>query len=340
MSLNGKYSSGKASEFDMSKPFKNFQLGVVKTVGKVQVSTDDEGAANRDRRFNSDTHAIRVRLIGAKYDNKISDDKLANCMPLLPRHVNLVPKEGEVVMVMVFGEDEKYGDRWYMGPLISSDDKLNKDTIDGTAMSNLANGITESAQELSKIPLARGVYEDPQNLVIEGRDNSDIIQRKGEILLRAGKFVLNDPLQFNSKNPAYIKIKTNVAVNNEEEQRSDILSVQNLVADKINLLTYGTPNSTGGTYNLTTVNKETGVAEYITDEEMDRIINSAHPVVFGDTLVEYLKLFRIALISHVHNGSGNPATDRTDKGSLSLKNFLDKAESLEKDMLSKNIRIN
>jgi hypothetical protein len=344
MSLNGKFSSGKASSFNKTSPFKNFQLATVIKVGKVPVSKDDKGAANRDRRFNADTHAIRVRIVGSKYDNGLTDFELPNCFPFLPRHINFVPKVGEVVMVMVMGEDEKFGDRWYTGPVISSDDKLNKDTIDGTAMSNLANGITQSSSEISFNPLANGVYENPQNVVIEGRDNTDLIQRSGEVLIRAGKFVSNNPLLFNATNPAYFQLKHNVIVKGDLSptliNETEYGSVSNIVANKINLLTYGTPTRNNETFNLTNVNENTKVADYITNDELNKIINTAHPAVFGDTLVEYLKLLREALTQHVHNGNGNEPTDRTDRGTLALNDFITKAKELEKKMLSDNIRIN
>ena len=48
-----------------------------------------------------------------------------------------------------------------------------------------------------------------------------------------------------------------------------------------------------------------------------------------------------ALFYHVHNGSGNAPTDLTVSGNKqALKLFKDKANVLEKSMLSKNIRIN
>ena len=89
---------------------------------------------------------------------------------------------------------------------------------------------------------------------------------------------------------------------------------------------------------LTSVKKGTNIAEYINDDKLEEILTDAHPLVFGDTLVAYLKLIRTALLNHVHNGSGNIACDITP--SIAVKDFSDKAEKLENAMLSKNIRIN
>ncbi len=333
--LSRKYSGGQSGSSNFKIPFKNVAIGVVKTVGKVQVRTNGDGDRRKDLRFNADRHAIRVRLIGAQYDNSISNAELPNCFPLLPKFLNIVPKENERVIVFIFGEDEKFADRFYIGPITSSEDKLNFDG-EVTSMANMLYGLTFPGVELSKIPKADGIYENPQNVVIEGRDNTDIIQRSGEVLIRAGKFVEGAPLIFNYNTPGFIQIKTNMSYKDDDDNTKNV-TVTNIVSDKINLLTYnGSPKFD----NLTIVNKDTRESEYINNETLQNILDDAHPLVFGDTLVEYLKLLKSAFVAHVHNGSGNPPTDRTDKGTEPLKDFIKKAKGLEKAMLSDNIRIN
>ena len=335
MALSRKFSGGKSGSSNFKTPFKNVAIGIVETVGKVQVSTDNDGDRNKDLRFNADRHAVRVRLIGAQYDNSISNAQLPNCFPLLPKHLNIVPKKRERVIVFIFGEDEKFSDRFYIGPITSSEDKLN---FDGeiTSMANMMYGLTFPGVEISNIAKADGIYENPQNVVIEGRDNTDIIQRSGEVLIRAGKFVEGAPLIFNYKTPGFIQIKTNMTYKDDSDNTKNV-TVTNIVSDKINLLTYnGAPKFD----NLTIVNKDTRESEYINNETLQDILDDAHPLVFGDTLVEYLKLLKAAFVGHVHNGCDNPPTDRTDKGTQVLNNFVKKAEQLEKAMLSNNIRIN
>ena len=333
-----KYSTGKENAFNSSKSFKNIQFGIVTTVGKVDVNSESEKNRAQDVRFNADEHAIRCRIIGSSFDNKYSDSELPNCFPLLPKHLNFVPKVNEVGLVFTFGEDERFNDRFYIGPLNSTPTKLNIDTIHTTALSNFSEGNTTPAAEISKIPSADGVYDNPQHVIIEGRNNTDIIQRDNEILIRSGKFVLNNPLVFNKRNPAYIQLKFNQDIIDADGQKKNV-SVNNIVANKINLLTY-----TGGNpefNDITNVNTDTREANYITDDQLNTILQTAHPLVFGDTLVQYLKLLKKALINHVHNGNGNKPTDRTDGGgSLPVEDFLKNAERLEKEMLSKNIRIN
>ena len=350
-----KYGSGKSMEPFKAESFKNIYIAPVIAVGKLRMS-DKELSENFNpedidkikkslERFNADEHSIKVALNGSKLDGNKEDYEyskkdtavLPNCFPLTPKHINLVPKIGELVLVIVQSSSERFNDRFYIGPIISSLTKLDKD-IDTTSLSNFSDGITDPTEEISKVPLARGIYENPQNLVIEGRNNTDIIQRDEEILLRSGKFITGNPLQFNSVNPGFIQIKSNFNIKIENSDQVKKVTVTNIVSDKINLLTYnGSPNLSAEN-GLTNVDKKTNVAEYINDDKLEEILNDAHPLVFGDTLVAYLKLIRTALLNHVHNGNGNIACDISP--SIALKDFTDKAEKLENAMLSKNIRIN
>ena len=348
---------------DGSRKFSsNIFISEVKHVGKITISdkelnnlTDKTGEPLTSekiktikkslKRYNADEYAVKIGIPGVTYDGSVENNAysnkdlifLPNSFPLIPKHINFIPKKGEMVLVMLQGINDMYDDRFYIGPITSSLTKLNYDPKI-TALSNFSIGITDATEEIDRIPLAKGVYEDPQNVTINGRGNTDIIQRNEEILLRCGKFVSNNPLQFNSVNPGFIQIKSdfNISIENSEETKK--VTVTNIVSEKINLLTYNGSPSLTSNKGLTSVKKGTNIAEYINDDKLEEILTDAHPLVFGDTLVAYLKLIRTALLNHVHNGSGHIACDITP--SIALKDFSDKAEKLENAMLSKNIRIN
>ena len=330
---------------------KNLHIAKVVLSGgpnKLPNLSNDKATQERTRRFNADEHAIKCVIFGSQYDGsgEIPDEYLPNCFPILPKHLNLVPGKEELVLIMTSSDDDKFGDRFYIGPIISSNTKLDKD-VSTSALANFQEGLTTPTEEISKVPQARGIYENPQNVVIEGRSNTDIIQRPSEVLIRSGKFEVNNPLKFNSTNPAFVQIKSNFSYSEPVEtgppSPAKDISVTNIVSDKINLLTHnGLPLSnnilTGG---LTKVNKETGVAEYIDDESLQEILSNAQPLVFGDTLLKYLKLMKNALLNHVHNKLGSEIpSDRSDLDIKGIADFKRDAENLEKTMLSKNIRIN
>jgi hypothetical protein len=79
----------------------------------------------------------------------------------------------------------------------------------------------------------------------------------------------------------------------------------------------------------------------ISEEEMLKILLTAHQVPYGDVLLTYLRLLKDAVLNHVHRGNGLVATDLTISGNKqSVAEFVKNATKLEDTMLSKNVRIN
>jgi hypothetical protein len=339
MSIDNKFATGQPSTANGNDfSFKNFQLAEVVTVGTVPVTQTDDAIKNKDLIFNADPYIIRCRIIGSNYDNTISNNALLpNCFPLIPKFTATIPKVGEYVLVFMFGSNERYSDRFYIGPIISNPTAYNKQTLINGATDGLSVGIYTPERDLSKIESVKGIYSeyDSNNTYsLNGRDNADIVFKPSEVLIRAGKFVENKPKEFNNINPAYIQIKN--GFNYTDNNTNKKISVNNIVADKINLLTYnGTPN-----FNLTERDLLNNTTPYITDSEIDNILSTAHPLVFGDVLLEYLKALRAAFDSHVHNKFGAaPPTDNVTLGN-SVDEFRKVAPKLESIMLSKNIKIN
>jgi len=344
--LDGKYGSLRNNSFNETTALGPFVEGIVEIVGKVDVETNDNKKRKKILRFNADRHAIKVRIPGTEYDDGKENIDLPNCFPLLSKHLNFTPRGKEKVLVIIPDGNRKGGDRYYIGPFISSETKFNGDFADTTATANRIDGISDPGEEIDRITTAKGLYEDPKHVVIDGRNNTDVIQRDAEILIRAGKFVQNDPKTFNSQNPGYFQIKYNQTFNEKQlnnfgigsgdDGKTKNVTVTNIVSDKINLLTHNRDN----TYDLTYVDPQsTGAAQYISDDEISKILNEAHPLVFGDTLIEYLLLLKNALINHVHQINSPPSKNKGSE-KRTMYDFIRQAETLEKAMLSKNIRIN
>ena len=96
----------------------------------------------------------------------------------------------------------------------------------------------------------------------------------------------------------------------------------NVVASKINLISHD------GNHTFDLTNPES----LITDEVQEKINNEAHPLVYGDKLVEFLELVKRYVSLHVHNYHGMPATELPNK--INVLNFdLD-------SILNKNINSN
>lgn len=321
-----------------NNPYDNIDLTANIKYGIVKALESDSGPKD-----NKGLGRIKVFIKGSRTtggdDGKI-DSELPWCFPLLPKHLSIQPKIGEVVLIFTFSKNQQHADRLYIGPVISQLPLLDKDPYQFSALGGFTFGSAEPKVNPSQIPEINGVFPKAEDVSIQGRYNTDITQKKNQIIIRAGKFeeiTPNDtnpyPFKYNAKTQGYIQIKNDVIIvpksNNQDEQKG---TVTNIVSNKINLITHsdGSPR-----FNVT--NPE----DLISDEELANILKDAHQLPFGDVVLQYLRLMKDAILYHVHNGSGNQATDLTSSGNKqSVAAFKAKADELEKSMLSKNIRIN
>ena len=115
------------------------------------------------------------------------------------------------------------------------------------------------------------------------------------------------------------KIKETIQVKRSGNSNGGVI---NVVANKINLISH----DGGHGFKLTDIN------EMITDKEQEKINKDAQSIVFGEKLVDFLKLLKNYVGTHVHPYHGMPSVDETSK--LQLLNYdLDQ-------LLNKNIRTN
>jgi len=327
MYFNGKYSREGTNGYQGGNDFTFIQRGKV-------VSIDDSDDAGR----------IKVRVIGV--DNNKVDSETYYAFPMLPKHINIVPKLKEAVLIFTFKSNNNKVDRMYMGPIIPQPQFLNKADFDLEAW----NGFSFGVQDLGPAPTERkkikGGYAKKEDIAIQGRKNTDLILKESEVLLRAGKFVFKgDPAnngasvdefddrlgyKFNNRTQGYIQIKYNTQTNIQENGTpKEYGTITNIVSNKINLLTYKNGNPT---FNL--ANQE----NLISDEEMQTILKTAHPLVFGDKLLEFLKLTKVAISNHTHKYAG--LSPHSEGQSESAKAMQQMNEYDLEQILSKNIRIN
>jgi len=280
-----------------------------------------------------DGGTIRARIKGI--DDHIAAIDLPTAFPMVSKVFQVVPKAGETVLIFVPNASNPFMDRIYTGPLISQPQFLEKDLHLYTSRSMMDSGITEPKEAPSRIPENKGVEPFKEDVSLQGRKNTDITLKPNEIWIRAGKFVTTDTKDetkiFNKENPAYIQLKHDVVLKKPttgtmQNGKPELGSVTNIVASKINLLTHkdGQPRFT--------LNNQDSL---ISEEQMLEILSKAHPLVFGDLLVEYLKLQRNAFINHVHPYHGKKPQDLS--GSEDIDKYL---EFDLNRLLSKNIRIN
>lgn len=276
-----------------------------------------------------------VGLIGS--DGKVNPDVLPWALPMSSM-VTTQPKVNEPVFIFSFDNNKPFIDRIYFGPIISQPQNLNKESYNFSPLNGLSISNAQPNVSVETIPELIGVFPNQQDVSVQGRYNTDITQKRNEIVLRAGKFIETTPYEknpysfsFNRKTQGYIQIKNDVKISPANSTVTKKGTVTNIVSNKINLLSHdGSPK-----FDLT--NQQT----LISDSELEKILAKAHRVPFGDILLQYLRLMKNAILYHVHNGNGNPSTDLTASGNIqSVAAFKAKADDLEKAMLSNNVRIN
>lgn len=236
-------------------------------------------------------------------------DQIPYSFPISTKLFYSKPKVGE--SVLCFTQTGSFDeDRFFIGPIISQPHKIDNDSLSALAFLNA--GLVKPDIAPSKNPNNAGVQLENNDVGIQGRGSTDIIVKPNEIRIRAGKSL--DMRTLNKENPSYLQVKYN-RLSNE--------SSVNIVSDNINILSHkGIDN-----FNLVDSN------ELITDDEYAKIIEKAHQLPFGDTLIELLNILIKAFTSHVHAYPGLPP----DLAQIELKNLLE--YELDK-ILSKNIRIN
>lgn len=244
---------------------------------------------------------IKARIID---DGECATNDLPYAFPLLPKTFHITPKIGECVLVLLNEQGNKFGDRFYIGPVISQNQYFEQENYNygrGTSGSLLKGQSIAPLQKLSMYDSTRGAFPNDEDVALVGRRSEDVILKNGEIDIRCGirgqAIESDNPnlkgyVLFNNSDPAYIQLKRedNLCTTKFGSNDRGTNSVVNVVADKINLLSYSDTNQ----FNLT--DKD----DLITKDEINKILNNAHPATYADELIEVLNIMRDCIINHCH----------------------------------------
>lgn len=267
---------------------------------------------------NDFTDSIKVNLLPEDAGKTI--DELPYAFPLLPKMFRVKPKVGEGVLIITTITNDNNSKRFYIGPVISQEHKLYKDSFrDG------ADSIFRGGKNYDKINKIEGVFPEPDDIIIRGRKNADMVVTNDDVRIRAGVKLCDETLpskiQFNEENPAYIKVKYHEKPLKDKSTQS----TTTIASDKICLLQHQKDG-----FNLTDKH------DLISDEELNRVIESAYKLPYGEKLVEFLKLFVECFSKHSHPFPMMPPYDIYTNDLNSEKNrLLDNGE-----ILSDTVRIN
>ena len=300
--------------------------------GKVISIEDEYGAGN-----------IKVRLKTA--DIAKNDKDLPYCAPLLPKMFHIMPKVGEVVQIVCVNDDPNQA-RFYIGPFISQPQKMYKDTLDGGALKLLNGKGGMPYPSLDNIPKTYGTYGTKEDVAIYGRKYSDVILSDNDVRIRCGARRYDggdttDPV-LNRENPSVVKLKYHdvpIGANKpvwdagdgafkKSDKSTKVESSVNVIGQEINLIsTDGNPwVSTSHTDRVQNGN------ETISDDDIQKFIETAHPLPYGDVLIKFMNILTKAFMNHTHRYSQLPPVPDESYKALAQFNI--------ESILSKNVRIN
>lgn len=219
------------------------------------------------------SNRIQVRIKGL--DDKVADNNLTWCEPFTPIFYHLLPKVNELVKIFLFNDGEPQMRRFWIGPIVSSVQNLNFQSYT-SALSNNDLSTQTPNKPINTIPSANGVYPEMEDFVLQGRNNTDLVFKDKEVLIRAGKFVFNDNLTLNTTNPSYTQLKLT---------SDGKTSYNNMIANKIYLITH------------------TGAKVFdkiITDSTLDNIEKEANSAVYAEPLIQFLTYIKEYVTTHIH----------------------------------------
>jgi len=177
-----------------------------------------------------DSGVLKVRI--PEVDANINDADLPPCYPLSSyQFFRIKPQVGERVFVVFdrnYDTDNKINQekRYWNALIISNASKIGHDPFYYTSSSSQTDGWAIQGQAFKNLPSANGLFPNLDDVIIRGRDNTDITMRNGEILLRSGRHVRNSPHIYNKENPAYIQVKyQKESLNKTESTQKTVVEV-------------------------------------------------------------------------------------------------------------------
>lgn len=265
----------------------------------LQLEDNLETAADGEIMRNSFGRRIKVRLFEDGQD--IDINSLPWVWPILPKHLQITPKVGEMVMVFLQSLDSPKGNRFYVGPIISQDYYLNHGGK-YEALSLLQGISTKPLCHPKGNPNNDGTYPDADVIAIQGRGDSAVWLKDEELRLMCGHkpqwknrsdVERADPgsLTFNKLNLGYIQMKYDKF---RDKKNNEFNSVINVVADRINLISHNGADSNG---NLT-VNDQT---ELMDKNSIENLASDGESMVYGNELIKFLEQFRQIFADHTHH---------------------------------------
>jgi hypothetical protein len=273
-------------------------------------------------------------------DKNLSIDQLPICIPLVPEFVHVRPKVGECVLLLVENPSDITSVRYWIGPLRTSQINLDYESFEtSNSMYNRSDYNNKEIFKTTNDNNQKISDELPQQseIALQGRNDADIILKNRELVIVTGKFQ-KQTVEINKLHPCYVQLKqfddnpvsTSGALSSAQNNTFIPFSQTNIVGTNINLISVEGKNR-----NI----KSKTIESNTNQKNLDRFGDTAkqlHPLVFGDNLVDLLKVIVSFSLSHIHTPEAPAVAPVKDIEILSSY----KNDNKMQEILSQNVRTN
>lgn len=269
-------------------------------------------------------------------------EKLPICIPLMPEFVHVRPQVGETVLIISENPQDLSSPRYWIGPVISQQTKLQYQSYTDVAelfqINNFSQKNTTSNPTTNNLNKASVYYPQPNEIAFQGRQDADITFSPRNVLIRAGRFN-KGTTELNTTTICQLEIKQ---VDAEIKNPNSIKIFDRLTSSGSTFRPYSQTNlqstniniySLEGKFRKSDSDNSVEVSDRLKD--FGDVANSLHPVAFADELAILLKLILKYLVTHIHTPQ-NPALPNSTSEKLDA--YLN-GNKLQ-DIMSNVVRVN
>lgn len=269
--------------------------------------------------------------------------------PLIPDFFSSVPEPGEMVYILFANPSKPDNDRYYIGPIRSVKNPTTKSETPSSAI-KLFNKLSFLEKNKAQAGNSSIVDNNEKYIYIKGKEDSDIIFKSREVLIRAGSIQEgSSTFERNEETKCFIQLRqgSTVLPGSPFDLADNVqnFSQTNIVASNINLISSDVQaaknrrlDENGNLENnsaFKNIEIDTNTRLEVYGEQAKKL----HPLVLGDELEKLLQIIIRFCLNHIHQPQ-NPVSPEFDEVDYvaDLKAYQEPSKMAE--ILSNSVRTN
>ena len=149
--------------------------------------------------------------------------------PFLPAYINIVPKVKENIKIIFHNTKLRFQNKEYIGPTISQPQKLFFEDFNSGRKLYSPGALFKENKSIKGETDTQGIFPHENTIALNGRNNSDFIFGNREVIIRAGKFIIQEG---DEENPIYNPRQSFLQITNFPETMSYFEKEQNVTEIK------------------------------------------------------------------------------------------------------------